>query len=300
MMKEPDNSKTETNLITVCMVCYREGEMLREAWESVLAQNFEHWEAVLVKDGNSDKATDAVFNSIEHPRLRKFTFDENMGAYPCRNKAIELAGTEFVIPLDTDDKLLPTSLEDLYSAVSEHDADYTYGNYQYFGELNKSSDFQFPLKRRNMNIGCFPSIMMIRKRIWEELGGYYSEGILSRGNADMDFVIGILEGEYRGCATDRDTYCYRKHSDAQISRSYKTARFPRRKLMVERHRKYFRCFLHRLRFLGYAALHDAAGYSEISDERNARKFAFISIIYGCWMHPSSWTLLMFAKPFRKG
>lgn len=298
-MTELHDSMDNSNLITVCMVCYREGDMLREAWESVLAQNFERWEAVLVKDGGSDDVTNAVFDSIEHSKLTKFAFSENMGPYPCRNKAIELADTEFVIPLDADDRLLPTSLEDLSSTLEKNDADYVYGNYRYFGETTKSSDFPFPLKRRNLNIAYFPSIMMIRKQIWEELGGYFSTGKLSRGNADLDFTIGVLEGRYTGSATGKDTYCYRKHSTGQVSKSYKTARFPRRKIILERHKKYFRFFWQRLRFLGYGALHDAAGYSEIGDNRRARKFALISILFGCWMHPSSWTLLLFARPFRK-
>jgi hypothetical protein len=35
-------------LITIGITCYKEGDWLRECWESVLAQTDDRWEAVLV------------------------------------------------------------------------------------------------------------------------------------------------------------------------------------------------------------------------------------------------------------
>ena len=58
-------------LITIGITCFREGEWLRECWESVLTQTDDRWQAVIVMDGGADDKTKEVFESLEHPKLKK-------------------------------------------------------------------------------------------------------------------------------------------------------------------------------------------------------------------------------------
>ena len=52
----------KSHLITIGICCFREGEWLRECWESVLAQDDDRWEAVLVMDGGADEKTSNILD----------------------------------------------------------------------------------------------------------------------------------------------------------------------------------------------------------------------------------------------
>lgn len=57
--------------ITVGITAYREGDWLRECWNSVLKQTYNSWNVVLILDGGADQKTTEIFNSIVHPNLQK-------------------------------------------------------------------------------------------------------------------------------------------------------------------------------------------------------------------------------------
>ena len=103
----------------------------------MLAQTDDRWEAVIVMDGGHDDATRAVFDSIEHPKLRKHVFRKNVGPYPARNKAFEITQTPFHFYVDGDDQLLPNSIELALEAFHHYpDAALVYGDYEVFGDGN--------------------------------------------------------------------------------------------------------------------------------------------------------------------
>ena len=90
-------------IITIGITVYNEGELLSEAWNSVLNQLSDEWEAVIVLDGGGCRKTRKVFDSIQHTNLTKYAYSENQGTYTCRTKAIELTETEWYFHLDADD-----------------------------------------------------------------------------------------------------------------------------------------------------------------------------------------------------
>jgi len=52
------------NKITIGITAYKEGEYLLEAWNSVLSQTDNSWEAIMVLDGGADVKTQRIFNNI--------------------------------------------------------------------------------------------------------------------------------------------------------------------------------------------------------------------------------------------
>ena len=50
--------------ITIGITAYNEGDYLLEAWDSVLNQIDNRWEAVLVLDGGADSNTCHIFDNI--------------------------------------------------------------------------------------------------------------------------------------------------------------------------------------------------------------------------------------------
>ncbi|MFW6195103.1 MAG: glycosyltransferase [Chloroflexota bacterium] len=112
--------------VTVVIPAYNMGQFLGQTLESLAAQTFTDWEAVLVDDGSTDD-TWQVFESFSELPIRALR-QENKGVAAARNKAIESSDSEFVAFLDADDVLLPDSLEARVSALRAHpDAGMVYG-----------------------------------------------------------------------------------------------------------------------------------------------------------------------------
>ncbi|HOF61745.1 MAG TPA: glycosyltransferase family A protein [Candidatus Latescibacteria bacterium] len=179
-------------LITIGITCYREGDLLRECWESVLAQTDDRWVAVIVMDGGADEKTRELFASIEHPKVvKKFAFEENVGPYPVRNKAFELTETPYHFYLDGDDMLPPGCIAAMYRTFEAHpDAAYVYGDYvgHPCGRLIRTPKAMYdPGDVLAFAAGCG----LYRVDAWRILGGF--PGAFARGGGDTDFRISLYE-----------------------------------------------------------------------------------------------------------
>ncbi|MFP6641762.1 MAG: glycosyltransferase [Myxococcota bacterium] len=96
-------------LFTVVIPLYNHERYIREAVESVLAQNEADLELVIVDDDSTDGSRERV-EALDDPRIRYFS-QENSGAHAAINRGIELAGGEWVAVLNSDDIFHPDRLK---------------------------------------------------------------------------------------------------------------------------------------------------------------------------------------------
>jgi len=94
-------------LVSVVIPCYNQAHFLGEAIESVLAQSYKGFEIVVVDDGSPDN-TSEVASRYEEVRLVR---QENRGLAGARNRGLAEAKGEYVVFLDSDDRLMPEALE---------------------------------------------------------------------------------------------------------------------------------------------------------------------------------------------
>lgn len=80
---------------------------LREAVESVLAQEDGDWRLVVIDDCYPDRAPAEWVLGLEDPRVRLVTNPENLGVSRNFSKAVRLAESDFVVIMGCDDRLLP-------------------------------------------------------------------------------------------------------------------------------------------------------------------------------------------------
>lgn len=102
---------TETNArpwVSVVIPAYNYGRYLREAVESVLAQDYAEFEVVVVDDGSTDD-TRQVVEGIRDPRVR-YVYQANSGLSAARNTGIKNARFPFIAFLDADDTWRPAFL----------------------------------------------------------------------------------------------------------------------------------------------------------------------------------------------
>lgn len=95
--------------VTVVMTAYNAERFLREAIDSVLAQQFEDWELLVIDDGSTD-GTAAILNSYTDPRIVRIVNEENLGQPKTRNRGLLAARGRFVAILDADDEAEPDRL----------------------------------------------------------------------------------------------------------------------------------------------------------------------------------------------
>lgn len=106
----------DEELVSVIVPAYNAEAYLREALDSVFAQDWHAFEVIVVDDGSSD-GTAAVARSFEQVRYIR---QENAGAAAARNTALAAARGAFVANFDADDVLPPTRLSLQARYLLEH------------------------------------------------------------------------------------------------------------------------------------------------------------------------------------
>jgi glycosyltransferase involved in cell wall biosynthesis len=240
--------------LTIGITCYNEGQWLKECWESVLAQDDARWEALLIMDGTDHQETIDVFNSLNHPRLRKIRMGVNSGNFPLINKCVSEARTPFYYILDADDTLPPYAARLVIEAFQEHpEADFIFGDVRRFGAADDILHFK-PFDADDLvdNWVCLIGASPYRKSLWEKVGGYAEE--LARGTGDLDFWIGALEKGSKGHYIPEIIYQQRVREGESVSKKNPQDFALRFEIMVERHPSLFSVNNRRARFLhrGYS------------------------------------------------
>jgi len=84
---------------------------LTRAMDSVAAQTFTDWEAILVDDGSDDGSAELVAERARSdPRFRLIRLPRNTGVSGARNAGLEVVRGRFIAFLDADDRWLPDKL----------------------------------------------------------------------------------------------------------------------------------------------------------------------------------------------
>ena len=111
----------DKNKISIIIPVYNAEDYLDRCLQSILSQDFNSYEVILVDDGSSDasslicdrySATDSRFRTIHKP---------NGGVSSARNAGIDLAKGEYLMFVDSDDALLPSAVKALTEGLDGED-----------------------------------------------------------------------------------------------------------------------------------------------------------------------------------
>jgi len=94
-------------LVSVIIPTFNRAWILEEAVDSVLSQEFQDFELIVVDDGSTDNTWDILNGYQENVILVR---QENKGVSAARNRGIGLASGELIAFLDSDDLWLPKKL----------------------------------------------------------------------------------------------------------------------------------------------------------------------------------------------
>jgi glycosyltransferase involved in cell wall biosynthesis len=100
---------TEPPLVSVVIPTYNHARFLRQALESVRAQTYPQWEAIVVNNHSEDDTVDVV-NAFSDSRIRLINFHNQGIIASSRNEGIRQAAGIYVAFLDSDDIWYPEKL----------------------------------------------------------------------------------------------------------------------------------------------------------------------------------------------
>ncbi len=168
---------TTPALVSIIIPCYKQAHFLCEAIESALRQTYAPVEVIVVDDGSPDNTDEVARRYTEVRYLRQ----ENSGLPAARNAGMRASRGEFLIFLDSDDRLYPRAAEiNLQRLLERPDCAFSCGLHfliaadgsplQRSEQLHVTQEHYLNLLQTNF-IGC-PATVMYRRSMLEELGGF--------------------------------------------------------------------------------------------------------------------------------
>lgn len=117
-------------LVSIIVPCYNQERFIAAALDSLLAQTYPNWEAIIVNDGSTDLSEQIVLDYCRTDSRFVLISQPNKGLSGARNTGITSAKGAYVGFLDADDAYLPDKLArqvEFLEATAE--VDVVYGDY---------------------------------------------------------------------------------------------------------------------------------------------------------------------------
>ena len=177
--------------VSVIVPVYNSEKYIVEALDSILASDYADIEVVCVDDGSKDASLQILNEyALRDSRVRVYS-QQNAGACAARNYAISLAKGEFILPVDSDNKITSTFISRAMAVMlSDAEVKVVAPRAEYFGD--KEGEWKLPpfslnlLARKNIMDTC----ALFRKSDWERVGGYCNE---IKTREDWAFWIAVLK-----------------------------------------------------------------------------------------------------------
>ncbi|MCP2038971.1 glycosyltransferase [Chryseobacterium sp. HSC-36S06] len=108
-------------LVSIVVPCYNVEKYVEACVDSVLKQDYQNWECILINDGSSDHTLEIIKSfETKDQRFQVFT-QENSGLSATRNRGIKISKGAFLFFLDSDDVLSTDAISTLVSSGDNND-----------------------------------------------------------------------------------------------------------------------------------------------------------------------------------
>ena len=238
-------------MVAVAIPCFNQSKFLFECLNSLLAQSEARWEAVVVDDCSTEGDAAAIVAGYGDPRIRSIRHEANRGLSAARNTAIGASSAPFVLPLDADDFLDPEFLRATVEVLlQDPECDCVFSHLQLVGDsrdrwsLTAGTADEMAVSQWAPGPGT-----LMRREIWERVGGYCEAPELRAGEEDRDFHIGALEAGARYRTVPQPLYFYRRHGGSLSVTKMRKENWKILKFIVGRHPVFFASRWRRRRFM---------------------------------------------------
>lgn len=180
--------------VSVLIAAYKQELYLSETLESLIAQTYSNWEAIIVDDCSPDAVATIARKWVERDkRIHFFHTEENMGVSHARNYAASKASGKYVMSLDGDDIILPGYIQLCVGALEkDSDVKVAYTNWQFFGASRSTSYLGYEGYEEELLNNQIHVSALLRLEDYRRIGGFDED--MHTALEDWDFWIRILNG----------------------------------------------------------------------------------------------------------
>jgi glycosyltransferase involved in cell wall biosynthesis len=183
--------------ISIILPCYNHGQYIREAISSVeKCTDKSLYEIIIVNDGSTEAFTIEEMGKLANEGYQVIN-QVNQGLGRTRNNGIKAAKGDYILPLDSDNRIRPEYIYKSIKILDQHpEIAMVYGDAEYFGDITGRHVIgEFNLQ--NMMVeNHIDACAVYRKSVWEAVGGY-DEKMPIMGYEDWDMWMNMSFKHYK-------------------------------------------------------------------------------------------------------
>lgn len=217
-----------TPSISIVIPCYNSGKYLPEALSSISEYSGANkYEVIIVDDGSTDADTLELLDRLKQD-VYIIIHQKNGGPAAARNTGVRNANAEYILFLDSDNKIRSNVFIDKGVSVLNQNAEVGvyHGNPAFFGDVSGERLFEkgvFDLKRM-IRYNYIDMCSMVRKAAWQEVNGL-DEKRLIMGHEDWDFWLRIGRTKWQFYYTDEVLFDYRVVANSMVTQSIASEKY---------------------------------------------------------------------------
>lgn len=181
-----NNMSEQQPLVSIVIPCYNHEQFVQETIQSVIDQDYENIELIIIDDGSKDKSVDVIQQMIPACKKRfvrfEFRFRPNKGLCATLNEALEWCEGEYFSPIASDDILFSEKTKIQVRVFRRESSDELVGVFSGIELINNNG---LVIKKKNGRNKFFsfsdillrkaflpaPSAMLVLKKV-KGIGGY--------------------------------------------------------------------------------------------------------------------------------
>lgn len=157
--------------VSIIIPIFNCAKYLNQCFEGLTAQTLEDFEVILVNDGSTDNSEELCLEiAKKDSRFSLISKEKSEGAGPARNSGIDASKGDFLMFLDSDDRIAPNMLERMVSAITKEKTDVVICGYETYiegaGEAN------------NEKFAYSPRVIQGKEGVRELFANEFPEGLV--------------------------------------------------------------------------------------------------------------------------
>lgn len=220
--------------VSIIIPVFNNCEFVKIMIDSIIAQNYQYWELLLVDDGSIDSTINMLLKYEKYDSRIKLIYRNRLpkGAQTCRNIGLSNAVGEYIIFFDSDDYVSPSCLSTRIEFMEKHpNLDFCVFPGEEFFKTPGDGKTQFGISTKNKDdlyLFLLPSLPFV---VWNNIyrakylrtnNLVWDENIKSLQDSDYN-IQNILTGAVYDYAKTMPDYFYRRNNPNSITKKIHTS-----------------------------------------------------------------------------
>ena len=226
--------------VSVVVPVFNAEKTLSRMVDSLLLQTMDAYEIILIDDGSTDSSGAICDQYAEQQANVRVVHKKNEGVSAARQTGLDAARGEYVIHADSDDRVEPTMLEELYRKAQEEDADVVICDFYVNQNGHQTYSKQQPTACGPESVlrGLFQQLhgsccnKLVRRACYNKYNARFPEGI--NHCEDLLFWVQLLQHPEIKISYLPHAYYHYSINDESITRHYTRATYKMRQRFQKR------------------------------------------------------------------